>query len=252
MEGTERERLSAALAAHGLLTGPDAPVLRTPDTVDSTNSECARLLRAGAGRCLVLAEQQTAGRGRRGHSFYSPPGAGLYLSVGFPMEIGASGAAGLTTLAAVAAAEELERLSGKHCGIKWVNDLYYEGKKVCGILTEAVGGSVIVGVGINLTASAVPPELQGIMGWVGAEDLRPELAAAVAARILAHRPGSTAHMEAYRARSLVLGRRVRFAWEGEPREGLAQAIRDDGALEVRCDTGETLCLRSGEVSVRLS
>ena len=247
MNAAEQSALRRELAARGL---SELPVL-CPETVDSTNSLCAKTLGPGTERCLVIADRQTAGRGRSGHSFYSPPEAGLYLSLGFPMRIGAEGPAGLTTLAAVAAAEEIERLSGKRCGIKWVNDLFLEGKKVCGILTEATGGFVIVGVGVNLSPSAVPEELRGIMGWIGAPEIRPALAAGIAARLLAHRPGSTAHMTAYRQRSLVLGRMVRFTWEGQPREALGVAIEDDGALLLRDARQQEYCLRFGEVSVKL-
>ena len=83
---TERERsaLLELLDGAGLLRGPEALYLSLPETVDSSNSECLRLLRAGAARrCLVLAETQTAGRGRQGKRFYSPPGAGLYFSLGY-------------------------------------------------------------------------------------------------------------------------------------------------------------------------
>lgn len=112
----------------------------------------------GAGHgTLVAAGMQTAGRGRRGRSFASPEGAGLYLSVilktGLPMQDAA-----LTTFAAaVAVRRAVKAVCGKELAIKWVNDLYWQGKKCCGILTEAVtdvesGGldHMVVGIGIDL------------------------------------------------------------------------------------------------------
>ena len=214
------------------------------ESVDSTGTECRRRLAAGETRCLVLAETQTAGRGRRGKSFFSPAGAGLYMSLLFRPAGGPASAVGVTTYAAVRAAEAVERLSGKRCGIKWVNDLYFDGKKVCGILTEAVGDAVIIGVGVNLTPAAVPPELEGIAGCLDAPGVRDALAGAIARGLLDYAPGDVSHMAEYRRRSVVLGRRVRFA----DREGVAVAIDDDGGLAVDTAAGRVV-LRSGEISL---
>ena len=219
------------------------------ETLDSTSTECRRRHAAGETRCLVLAETQTAGRGRSGKGFYSPAGAGLYMSLMFPLASGAEG--GLTPYAAVCAAEAIEKLTGVSCGIKWVNDLFFEERKVCGILAEALGGCAILGVGINLTPAAVPEELRDIMGCLGLEGshLREPLAAEIANGLLAWPVEDTAYMEEYRRRSVVLGRRVRFRLNGAETDGIAVEIADDGALEI--DTGaERAVLRSGEVSLR--
>ena len=215
------------------------------DSIDSTNTECRRRLEAGEGRCLVLADTQTAGRGRRGRRFFSPPGAGLYLSLGFRPAGGAASVSGITTYTAVAAAEAISRLSGIECGIKWVNDLYLDGKKVCGILAESFGGAVVVGVGVNLTESAAPQELRAIVGWLDRGDIRDALAVELARALLAYVPGDCGHIEAYRRRCLVLGRHVRF---GEAGKGVAAAVLDDGALLVQTPDGPVE-LRSGEVSL---
>ena len=247
---TEREALEGLLRAAGLLDGPEALLWRWEETLDSTLSECFRTLNGGqARRCLVLADAQTAGRGRMGRSFFSPPGAGLYLSVGFSPKGGAADAVGITTYAAVAAAERIEALTGLHCGVKWVNDLFLAGRKVCGILTEAQGPFVAVGVGVNLSASAVPEELRDIVGWLDHPDIRVPLAAGLTQDLLSYRPGEVSHMAEYRRRSTVLGQRVRFTEQGKERQGRATAIRDDGALVIQTATGQRI-LQSGEVSVR--
>ena len=107
------------------------------DRLPGTNAALRSRADAGAREGLVLiAQAQSAGRGRGGHSFYSPPG-GLYMSILLRPEIGARQAVGLTAMAAVAAARAAERLCGVPITIKWVNDLWKNGKKVCGILTEA-------------------------------------------------------------------------------------------------------------------
>lgn len=218
------------------------------DKIDSTSNECRRRLSAGEGRCLVLAECQTAGRGRRGKSFFSPAGAGLYMSLLFRPEGGPAAALGVTTYAAVCVAETVAALTGTECGIKWVNDLYLDGRKVCGILTEAVGGAVIVGIGVNLTRAAAPEGLEQIVGWIGRGDVRDALAGRIAGALLRYAPGDTSHMDAYRSRSVVLGRRVRFALNGAEREGVAAAIADDGALTVQTADGPVV-LRGGEISL---
>lgn len=110
------------------------------DRLPGTNAALRSRADAGAREGLVLiAQAQSAGRGRGGHSFYSPPG-GLYMSILLRPEIGARQAVGLTAMAAVAAARAAERLCGVPITIKWVNDLWKNGKKVCGILTEAAQG----------------------------------------------------------------------------------------------------------------
>ena len=228
----------------GAIWDPALPVCLF-DSIDSTNLECRRRMAAGERSCLAIADTQTAGRGRRGRSFFSPPGAGLYLSLGFSPEGGVASVTGITTYSAVVAAEAISRLSGIECGIKWVNDLYLDGKKVCGILAEAVGPAVIVGIGVNLAESAVPEELRSIVGWLGRPEIRDKLAVELVNGLLRYVPGDTAHLAEYRRRSLVLGRRVRFGEEGE---GIARAILDDGALAVET-AGGTVELRSGEISL---
>jgi BirA family biotin operon repressor/biotin-[acetyl-CoA-carboxylase] ligase len=117
---------------------------------------------------VVVATYQSGGRGRLGRTFFSPKG-GLYLSVLLPMGFTLESAQLITSAASVAALEAIEHVSGKQCLIKWVNDLYWEGKKVCGILTEGVLGvesgslsAVVVGIGINfcIPQAAFPEDLR--------------------------------------------------------------------------------------------
>ena len=139
------------------------------DRLPGTNAALRSRADAGAREGLVLiAQAQSAGRGRGGHSFYSPPG-GLYMSILLRPEIGARQAVGLTAMAAVAAARAAERLCGVPITIKWVNDLLIDGKKAAGILTEAIGDlesglvhAVVVGIGLNLRTpeEAFPPTLR--------------------------------------------------------------------------------------------
>ena len=241
--------------------------LRVYDAVSSTNSLLKTLATQDepAGTAL-LAVRQTAGRGRRGRSFFSPSGSGLYLSLLLRPALRASEATRLTACAAVAAAEAVEELSGKDAGIKWVNDLYMDGKKICGILTEAgmdfESGQlsyVIVGIGINLNdpEGGFPPELREIAGSVFGSMKIPEARNRLAAGILdrladyAEDPASPAVFEAYRRRSFVLGREIRILAPGcEPEPAEALDLEPDYALRVRMKDGSVRLLNSGEISIR--
>ena len=108
------------------------------DTVDSTNTEAKRLLNAGdRGNFLVVADEQTAGRGRQGKQFYSPRGTGIYMTMVVHHGRRLQDAVSVTTAAGVAVCRAIEELTDKHPQIKWVNDVYIDDKKICGILTEA-------------------------------------------------------------------------------------------------------------------
>lgn len=229
------------------LSEPELPVYLY-DSLDSTSEECRRRLAAGEKACLVLAEGQLAGKGRNGKAFFSPKGTGLYMSLAFSLKGDAANAVGITTFAAVCTAQAIERLSGIRCGIKWVNDLYLCGRKVCGILAEAVDDSVIVGVGVNLQPSVVPADLEPIVGFLGCGDIRNELAAEVTNGLLSYRPGDLSHMEEYRARSVVIGRQIRFSGNGRVCVGTAVNIDDSGGLVA--DTAEgRMTLYCGEISL---
>ena len=125
-------------AAGGLTPGPGGAPLYCKESLGGTNDEAKRLARAGAPHgTAVTARRQTAGKGRLGRSFYSPANAGMYVSVVLRPQIPAEQSLLITSAAAVAAARAIERVSGVEVKIKWVNDLYFTGKKLCGILSEA-------------------------------------------------------------------------------------------------------------------
>ena len=239
MEALNENRIAAYLSL------PEVHV-EVHETLPSTNDACRRLLASGVKECLVVAQQQTGGRGRRGRAFFSPPG-GLYMSVAFPA---APDELGLTCRAAVVTAEAVEALTGRVCGIKWVNDLLYEGKKVCGILAETAGESVIVGVGVNLQSAPLPPELEGAIGFLDCGDVRERLAAGIARGLLRRDRADRSFLEAYRRRSVVLGREIGCSVGARVFNAKALEIDDSGALVVLGPDGRET-LRWGEVSIRL-
>jgi len=244
-----REQLAAALP------GVDVVVLQT---VDSTNSEAKRRIRAGCRETLLLAaEAQTAGRGRQGKSFYSPGGTGVYMTLAVHPHVPLTDAVSVTTKASVAVCRAIRSTTGLRPEIKWVNDLWLNGKKICGILVEAVpgeagmAGSLVIGVGINVTTTDFPPELSEAASLGRMVD-RNELIAAIARELLRETADlrDTSYLEDYRAWSLVLGRPVSWVLNGERREALALEIDDDGGLVILDQDGSRRTLRSGEISVR--
>ena len=237
-------------------------------SIGSTNTALKAMAAEGAAEGLALvAGEQTAGRGRMGRSFYSPADSGVYFSLLLRPELPAERVTGITACAAVAAAETIEELSGLRTQIKWVNDVFLGGRKVCGILSEGsldcesgMMNYVVVGVGINTRPPAAdfPEELRGVAGAVFGDERVPELRCRMAAGVLDRlmdycaRPEDPALFEAYRSRSLVLGREVTLLSPGkEPVPAQVLDLERDFALRVRLSDGSEKRISSGEVSLRV-
>ncbi len=255
-ESVKYERLDAALIGEGL----SVPLSVLP-LVDSTNTEARRRILSGHTEpFFLLAEEQSAGRGRMGRSFYSPAGTGIYLSLAFAPRSEGGDPLLLTTAAAVAVLRAIQRVTGTVCGIKWVNDLYVRDRKVCGILAESLylGPTrfVILGVGVNLCTEDFPEELRGIAGSLLPEGrgLRNDLAAALCGELCALTTDSMPEgfLDAYRAHSLVLGRDVIYWENGERFEGVAESVDERGRLLVRHGDGTERLLGGGEITLRLN
>ena len=198
--------------------GPYPAPVQIYESLESTNRTAKLLALDGAAHgTLVLAGGQTAGRGRLGRSFASPAGKGVYCSVVLRPQLSAADAQTATIRAAVAVCRAVQAQCGLELGIKWVNDLYYKGKKVCGILTEAgtdlESGQLewlVVGIGLNLTSTAAdfPPELAARAGSLypggPAPVSRAALAGSIARELLAAAPAEDCLTE-YRARCFVPG-----------------------------------------------
>lgn len=231
------------------------------DQSPSTNSQVKALAEGGEDAWYVLiAKRQTAGRGRMGRSFYSPEGTGLYLSILLHPDL--SRPFPLTVTAAVAGVRAVESVCGVSLQIKWVNDLYLEGKKVCGILAEGAYDPqgrlsyAVCGVGFNLRTpeGGFPEELKEIAGVLcdGRDgDLRPALAAAFLREFYtASHEDPASVIDFYRRRSLLLGKWITSpngAFEGS---AWVEAVDDLGRLVVRLSDGTKQALFGGEVSVR--
>ena len=236
-------------------------------TIDSTNTRARELAKQGAPHGTVLiADHQTGGRGRRGRSFHSPAGFGIYMSVILRPNCPPQELMHLTCAAAVAMCDAVEAAVGFRPGIKWINDLVCGRLKIAGVLTELgfdARGNVdfaVIGVGINCLQQEqdFPEDIRQIAGSLASVSGKNIDRAKVAAtmvdalyRMDAELLSCKAHiLNRYRRDCITLGQDVSLVRGDEIRHGTALDIDADGALVVRFPDGHTESVNSGEVSVR--
>ena len=238
------------------------------DTIDSTNTRAKELAIAGAPEgTVVAAGSQSAGRGRLGRSFQSPEHAGVYMSVILRPNCPPAQLMHLTCAVAVAMCDAVEAAYGFRPGIKWTNDLVYEGKKLGGILTElclnpknGLVDAAIVGVGINCRQerSDFDPSIRDmacsarmILGKdVDRNRLIGEMIRAMACCDRDLLTGQEEMLRRYRRDCVTLGKEISIVRGEEVRHGVALDLDSDGGLIVRLDSGEIQTVSSGEVSIR--
>lgn len=222
------------------------------DTIDSTNEEARRFLQKNTcQRALFVANGQTAGKGRLGRSFYSPTNTGVYMTYVFRVDNFSRDTLRITTATSVAVAQALD------CGaqIKWVNDLYLNGKKICGILTETVvtdSTYVLVGIGINLTTTDFPKDLLHKAGSVGQNLCQELLIANICNRLsqAIDQLASPTYLDYYRQHMLGLDQQITYVQDGIPHSAQMIGINDWGELLV-LENGRETTLSSGEISLRI-
>ncbi len=235
-------------------------------TVTSTNALLKEKAAAGAPEGTVLiALSQTAGRGRFTRKFFSPSDSGIYMSILLRPRISAENAALITTAAAVAVAEAAEKLSGGKTAIKWVNDVLIDGKKICGILTEASlnveSGELdyaVLGIGLNVyePENGFPDEIKNIAGAILKErgsGNKSRLAAAVLESFFKYYKdiSERRYLKAYRERCIVLGKQISVMSQDGSRSAYALDIDENCRLRVKYPDGKEELLSSGEVSIKL-
>ena len=230
------------------------------ESLPSTNTELARLASEGAAEGLsVVAEEQTAGRGRLQRAWSSPKGAGLYFSILLRPTIPQNYWPLITFMAALAVGDALREASGVQTDIKWPNDLLSGERKICGILAEAIetpaGRAVILGIGINLTENAFPPELANVATSVaeatGRDPDREQILAAVLDALsrwysVLDEPGQIVDAWSNRS-SYALGKLVQVSNGDDVWQGTTCGIEPDGALRLRTSSGEIKLVRAGDV-----
>ena len=263
----EQDILSASRIAsllHTRIVGHSVEIL---DVVDSTNNYLKEAARNGAPEGLAaIADRQTGGKGRMGRTFQSPPGTGVYLSVLLRPRLPVTDCTILTVAAAVCTCRAIEQVTGLRPQIKWVNDLMIDGKKLCGILTEAamefesgMAEFVVVGIGVNvkpldgLLSEEVRSIAVSLDELAGGGCFRNRLIAAILNELdgfYADIPGNRGEMlREYSRRMFLTGRQVRIAGETDGRAYTVLGIDDGAHLIVQDPTGNKRVLSSGEVSV---
>ncbi len=231
---------------------------------DSTNNIAKKLAASGAVHgTAVIADSQTNGRGRLGRSFVSPEGCGIYMSVIIRPEFSLETAQLITSCCACAAAEAVETLCGEKVAVKWVNDLYMNGRKICGILTEAsVNGRTstldyaVIGIGINVLSSenAFDEELRAIATSIEAETgvklSRNILCAELLNRLEVHLENieSREYLNEYRRRELLTGHIITANTGGSTFIGRAVGIDDNACLLIELEDGTIKTINSGEAN----
>jgi BirA family biotin operon repressor/biotin-[acetyl-CoA-carboxylase] ligase len=239
--------------------------LEVYQSVTSTNTLAKEFAGQGAkAGTVIIAREQTEGRGRMGRTFYSPDSTGIYFSIILRPDMSIEDSLLITTAAAVAVTKAIESVSGKKAQIKWVNDIFMEGKKVCGILTEASlnfeNGRLeyaIVGIGINIATNSFPDNISHVAGSVFSD--KPD-DTPVTSRLVAEVLNNIAdcmnsltdksYLEEYRKRSFLIGQEILVLKGSEAIPAKAVDIDEKARLVVVYKDQTTEALSSGEVSVR--
>ena len=269
-KGYRLEQSGDALSTEGIqrqIKTEGVFLVETKKLITSTNTVLRAEAARGAPEGYVLAaEAQTSGKGRQGKSFHSPLGHGVYFSLILRPRIRVGDATLITAAAAVSAARAIEAIFDVPVGVKWVNDLYVNERKICGILTEAtidmesgMVESAVLGIGINVTRppEGYPADLQDVAGSItnrtmGKDAERCRLIAATLDNFWQYYKGlsNRAFLDEYRKRSIILGRDVDVLLaDNSLRRAKAIAINDECGLVVQYDNGSAETLRSGEVGI---
>lgn len=256
------------------------------DVIDSTHTEAKRLIAEGKidSDTVISADMQTAGRGRSGKSFFSPADSGIYMTVVLKDMGKIEDQVTMTTRTAVAAARGICKVTGIYPDIKWVNDLYLNGRKIAGILCEAINDYekdllkfVVIGIGINLTTAQFPKDIADKAGSLFADadlnksealhntsgsynlsDIKEKLISEIAENIIKELRSKDAAItyDEYRKHSNVIGHKISFIVNNVETEAEAIDIDDVGGLVVKyIESGsgsvKQRVLNSGEISIIL-
>ncbi len=236
------------------------------DTVDSTNAEAKRLAALGEPEgTVIIANRQTAGRGRFGRNFFSPDDTGLYMSIVLRPSVKPENALLITTAAAVAVSRAADTLFGVNTRIKWVNDITLGGKKICGILTESALDTkpdmlawAVLGIGVNLCPpiGGFPQDIENIAGFL-CNEYRKEEKQVFTEKIITEffayyeKLEERSFFEEYRCRLSIKGKKINVLRGDTSTPATAVDIDKDFHLIAEYADGKREALSSGEVSIRL-
>jgi BirA family biotin operon repressor/biotin-[acetyl-CoA-carboxylase] ligase len=260
---TENNKLAKELICAGL-NGSERNII-VFDEIDSTNNYAKDIASTGAkDGTVIVSDKQVSGKGRMGRSFSSPSGTGLYMSVIIRPEISLEASQLITSCAAVAVADAAEKLCGREVDIKWVNDLYMNGRKFCGILTEASLSLetksldyAVIGIGINVRSvkdvfdaqlGSIATSIEDETGKrISRNTLCSEIITMLEKRLADIE--SRSYLEDYRRRELLTGNIITANSGGKPISGKAVGIDNNANLIIELPDGTTSALGSGEANL---
>ena len=234
--------------------------------LESTNKYAKELAKNGESEfTVIIADSQSGGYGRMGRHFCSPEHSGLYMSIILRPRLKPEQSLYITTAAAVAVSEAIEKIAPVKTGIKWVNDIFIYGKKVCGILTEAGFSSgdtldyAILGIGVNIYTpkDGFAAEIKDIAGSIfdSPKDtgIRDALAESIIGNFKAFYSDITnkPHLDKYRQRNIVTGKKIKVISANDVYTATAIGIDDDFRLTVKDANNNITALDSGEISIRM-
>lgn len=230
--------------------------------VTSTNDLAKQfILNENLNEIIVLADKQTAGKGRLGRSFYSPEKTGIYMSIALKPKIHISDISIITIMTALIVCEAIENFTNSKAQIKWVNDIFVNQKKVCGILTEAISNfengiveSIIIGIGININTKNFPENLKNIAGNITDKIInRNQIIAYIINRLLDSKINfdKPKLIEQYKKRLFILDKSIIYYKNNKQYKGIAIDISQNGELIIKNELGEIEKLNSGEISLKI-
>jgi len=232
------------------------PWLADVHLFEETSSTQLEAKISGQTNTLYLAGRQTATYGRFGRGYFADEG-GIYMSLCLRPNLSFEELPQYTLLMAAATISAIERLTSKRPQIKWVNDIYLDGKKIAGILTESAAfgenlTQIIIGIGINFAITDFPEELADKAGTLFEKENTPVTPVELIAEIWSEfdRLSREDFLSFYKAHSFILGKTVQFQRNGESFEGLASDLTDKGELVVTFPNGGSQILSSGEISLK--
>lgn len=266
-DGLELLDAASIMAAVSIEAKPLLNELKLLDQVDSTNRLAMSEAQAGAGRGYVIAaEQQTAGRGRRGRTWISPFGRNIYCSLIWEFDGGAAALEGLSLAVGVATAKAMAAIGVSGVGLKWPNDVIWNGRKLAGILIEMTGDAagrcqVIVGIGINVSmagshaANSIDQAWVDVQSALGAKVSRNQLLGCLLSELLPmlsifERQGFSAFQSAWEVLDSMIGKPVSVLLGEQVVLGTAAGVNESGALLLDTPMGRQ-AFHGGEVSLRL-
>ena len=234
--------------------------IRFFDSIDSTNNEAKRKSdKLSDTPVLFVANHQHSGRGRLGRTFYSPKDTGLYMSLMLKQSDGFENIVCMTTAAAVCVCDAIRKLCDLNPKIKWVNDIYIENKKVCGILCEAITNpdtteidGIIIGIGINISTTDFPEELCDTATSLRKDIDKSRLCAVVTDNLIDMQKtiSDKSFIDKYKTYSMVLQKEITYTENGITKEATAIDIDKDGSLVIKTIDGIKK-LSTGEITVRV-